>query len=179
MKRFLLIAIVCTIFSGMAKTQGTSDTLLYQKAWKANRTGMLTLSTWGAVNMGSGFILSQQTQGEASYFHQMNGLWNTVNFGLGVFGLIKSQQMLKKPQMDAFSSGLKKIEKSYRINFYIDFAYIGTGVGLRVFNDRFNDPELARGYGSSIITQGIFLLGFDWIMSRCIQRKINKKTTTL
>jgi hypothetical protein len=176
MRPVLLFSFLFIAFLG--KAQG--DSTLYNELWKKNRQGMIILSSWGASNIAESMYFTPRTNGSKSYFHQMNGLWNTVNLGLGVAGIIKSHRMLKKPNLADFPHGIMKVEKAYRINFYIDFAYIGTGSLLWGLNQRTGNPNQAKGFGQSILTQGLFLLGFDYIMSRHLRQRIgHKKTGTL
>ena len=154
-----------------------NDSTLYNSLWKKNKQGMIFLSSWGAANIAEALYYTPRTNGSTFYFHQMNGLWNIVNLGLGVAGMIKSHRMLKNPALADFPHGIQKVEKAYRINFYIDFVYIASGAGLWTFSQEFNRQDLAKGYGQSILTQGLFLLGFDYIMSRLIRQKIGHKKT--
>ncbi len=55
------------------------------------------------------------------------------------------------------------IERTFLINGGIDFVYIGTGIYLKSRGNKRDDLKL-KGYGSSVIMQGIFLLFFDATM---------------
>lgn len=175
--RFLSLFLFLAIFM---TGHSQADSVLYNELWKKNKRGMIVLSSWGAGNIAESLYFTPRTNESASYFHQMNGLWNTVNLGLGVAGIIRSHNMLKKQNIAEFPVSILKVEKAYRINFYIDFAYISAGGALWVLNQRFANSSQAKGYGQSILTQGVFLLGFDYLMSRIIRQKIgHKKTGTL
>lgn len=167
--KWLLVLLNLTCFS---ISYAQTDSVLYKQLWKKNKTGMFVLSSWGAINITESIYFTSKTNANERYFHQMNGLWNTVNLGLGIAGIIKSHRMLKSPDYGNYPQNILKVEKAYRINFYIDFGYIGGGALLYTLNSKFKNPDLAAGYGQSIITQGIFLLGFDYFMSRMIRRKL-------
>ena len=59
------------------------------------------------------------------------------------------------------------------INGGLDFVYIGTGLYLNNRGNKRDDDKL-KGYGSSVIMQGIFLLIFDGTMYK-IQRTNGNK----
>ncbi len=175
--RYISLFLFLSIFN---TGHSQEDSVLYNRLWKNNQQGMIVLSSWGAGNIVESLYFTPRTNGSTSYFHQMNGLWNTVNLGLGVAGIIKSRRMLKQQNIADFPNGIRKVEKAYRINFYIDFAYIAGGSALWSLNQKFNRNDLAKGFGQSLVTQGLFLLGFDYFMSRFIRQKIgHKKTGTL
>lgn len=168
--RYISLFLFLSIFN---TGHSQEDSVLYNRLWKNNQQGMIVLSSWGAGNIMESLYFTPRTNGSVYYFHQMNGLWNTVNLGLGVAGIIKSRRMLKQQNITNFPDNISKVEKAYRINFYIDFAYIAGGTSLWTLNQNFNRNDLAIGYGQSLVTQGLFLLGFDYVMMRLLKRRIN------
>src|SRR5580704_8457616 len=129
---------------------------------------MITLGSWAAVNIASGFIIASQTQGEAKYVWQMNAYWNLVNGGLAVMGYIRAHKAMNlKYGFAENESEQLSIEKLYAFNFGLDLAYIATGFYLREKGMNSNSQksqDQLKGYGTSIIVQGGFLLIMDGIV---------------
>jgi len=134
-------------------------------------TGMEVLGSWAIINIGAGVAgWASSAGGSNKYFYQMDFLWNTANLGAATLGFKSARKNLNK-QLTA-AGNLKeqqKIEKIFLINGGLDIAYIGIGIYLRHHGDANNSNEL-RGYGSSIILQGAFLLLFDGTMYN-VQRR--------
>lgn len=126
---------------------------------------MLALGSWAVANIGSGFILANQTTGEAKYVWQMNAYWNFINLGLAGLGYMGVRKMMSK-KLD-FTDNLKAqygMEKLYVFNAGLDLAYIAGGFYLRERGNgetKLDKQDQFRGYGTSIIIQGSFLLIFD------------------
>src|SRR5579863_4118 len=57
---------------------------------------MITLGSWAALNIASGFIIAGQTQGESKYFWQMNAYWNLINGGLAIMGFINARKAMTR-----------------------------------------------------------------------------------
>ena len=147
---------------------------------------MITLGSWAVLNIGSGFILAGQTQGEARYFWQMNAYWNLVNGGLAVLGYLRARKaMARKYGLAENASEQQSIEKIYAFNLGLDLAYIATGFFLRekgVNNSNTKSRDQLTGYGTSIIVQGGFLLLMDGIVLSLHHRnsiRLNKKIKNL
>jgi len=128
-------------------------------------TGMEVLGSWAITNIGVGAAgWANSAGGSNKYFYQMDVLWNTVNLGAAIMGFIGAQKN-KKMQLSPAESlrAQQKIEQTFLINGGLDFVYIGAGFYLHHRGNTVNSDEL-RGYGSSIILQGAFLLLFDGTM---------------
>jgi hypothetical protein len=147
---------------------------------------MITLGSWAAVNIVSGFIVSGQTQGEAKYAWQMNAYWNLINGGLAVMGYIGTRKaMARKYGLADNEDAQQSIEKLYVFNFGLDLAYIASGFflrekGMNAVNLKSRDQ--LRGYGTSIIAQGGFLLLMDGVMIGLHHKnslRLNKKLKSL
>ncbi len=104
----------------------------------------------------------------------MNLIWGITNLGISILGYSgtqsKSDQLLNRAQS---SIAQQKIEKTFLLNGGLDLVYVGTGAYLRHRGDTHNSPQL-RGYGSSVILQGAFLLLFDATMYSAERRNGNK-----
>jgi len=147
---------------------------------------MITLGSWAAVNIASGFIIAGQTQGEAKYFWQMNAYWNLINGGLAVMGYLGARKaMARKYGFADNESAQQSIEKLYAFNFGLDLAYIATGLFLRekgMNSTNLKSQDQLKGYGTSIIVQGGFLLLMDGIVLSLHHKnsvRLNKKLKSL
>jgi len=129
---------------------------------------MIVLGSWAAANIASGFIIGGQTEGETKYFWKMNAYWNLVNGGLAVMGYLNARKaMAKKFGLADNVSAQLAMEKLYAFNFGLDLAYIAAGFFLRekgVNETNLKSQDQLKGYGSSIILQGGFLLLMDGVM---------------
>jgi len=127
--------------------------------------GMEVLGSWAIANIGVGAAgWANSAGGSNKYFYQMDVLWNTVNLGAAIFGLTgarknKNQQLSPAESLRA----QQKIEQTFLINGGLDLVYIGAGFYLHHRGNSINSDQL-RGYGSSILLQGTFLLLFDGTM---------------
>jgi hypothetical protein len=120
-------------------------------------TGMKVLGTWGVVNM---------SVGAAG--------WGVANAGIGLLGYMGAKRNLGK-QLTAAESlkAQRAIEKIFLINGGLDFVYIGSGILLNIRGNSRDNAQL-KGYGPSLIMQGIFLLLFDAAMYNAQRTNGNK-----
>lgn len=158
MKFGLLLVFVLFILGAQSQDSLWSKRLAFQQ--KANRIGMISLVSWSTTNLAGGLYFRSKTPGSTKYFHEMNAMWNTVNFGIGVAGLI---QEYKQKQVDypEYLKLQKKYERVFLINSGLDLIYMGVGAAM-AFSDKSN--ERSAGYGQSLILQGGYLLLFDGLM---------------
>lgn len=128
-----------------------------------NKQGMMVLGTWALVNLASSPILSSRASGSERYFHQMNGLWNTVNLTLAGIGYYTAATA--DPSVLSLSESMSaqfSMEKILLFNAGLDLAYITAGIYLQQrAKSSFNNRERFNGYGQSLVLQGAFLLVFD------------------
>lgn len=181
MKKAFIIILILFCTSAFAQ-----DSLKHYKNLRINTTssGMKVLGSWGIVNLGTGAIwgwnskrtstytdlggtpvtTSKSISSEGQYFFQMNTIWGAVNFGTALVGYANVQRDRKKNLTAAeIAEQQKRIEKIFRINEYLDVAYLGVGTYLKLAGDSRKSP-IMKGYGESILMQGGFLLIFDGIM---------------
>lgn len=131
---------------------------------KINITGMKVLGSWGIVNIGVGVAGRANTDGAEKYFYQMNSFWGATNLGIAAFGFFNVRKNFYKPlTAEQNLKAQKQIEKTFLINCGLDVVYTGTGIYLRSRGNNRDDDKL-KGYGSSVMLQGIFLLVFDGVM---------------
>jgi hypothetical protein len=173
-------------FSAQARSQQTFNDSLASSRNRITKTAMITLGSWAAVNIVSGFIVSGQNQGEAKYFWRMNAYWNLVNGGLAVIGYLGVRKaMAKKFGLAENENAQLSIEKLYAFNLGLDLAYIAAGFylrekGMNATNIKTRDQ--LSGYGTSIIMQGGFLLLMDGIVLSLHHKnsvRLNKKIKNL
>jgi hypothetical protein len=130
-------------------------------------SGMWVLTGWAAANITWGLAGNFTASGEALHMHRMNAMWNTVNLGLGVAGLIglRNFEPGTRPPSE-MAADHTRLQNIFMINAGLNTAYIMTGVYLRERSR--NQPQHAArlsGYGTSLIIQGSFLLLFDTAMA--------------
>ena len=136
----------------------------YQRDFnKINENLMMTLGSFAVTNFVAGGIGYATSQDDAmKHFHEMNVMWNTVNFGLAVPGYLKAKRVGKALTLEEMVKEQNKTETIFLVNDVLDLGYIATGIWMR--NEAINRGDRAdmfRGYGNSLILQGSFLLAFD------------------
>jgi len=156
---------VILIFAGWgAFAQDSLKSFNYSRN-QVTTTGMTVLGSWAVANIGVGAAgWANSAGGSNKYFYQMDVLWNIVNLGAAIQGFTGAQK--NKNKLFGPSESLKeqkKIEKIFLINGGLDVVYIGAGLFLKHRGDIRNSDQL-KGYCSSIILQGVFLLLFDGTM---------------
>lgn len=128
-----------------------------------NRTGMLTLLGWSAVNIGTGAYGWATTTGETRYFHQMNVFWNGVNAVIGGLGYAQAagERAEGLNELETVEK-TRSMQQILALNAGLDVAYVAGGAWMRERSDG-DDPRLA-GYGTSVMLQGAFLFVFDAVL---------------
>lgn len=173
-KVFLFLISICLLAHAMA--QPNFNDSIAQARTKLTKNVMLTLGGWSVANIATGFIIAGQTSGEAKYFWRMNAYWNFINLGLAGLGYAGLRKIASAHL--GFTENYKAqhaMEKLYVFNVGLDLAYIAGGFYLRAKGDNETDLkkyDQLRGYGSSIILQGGFLLIMD-----CVMYTLHKKNT--
>lgn len=144
-------------------------------------TGMKVLGSWGLVNLGTGIAgwTSSESATSHRYFYQMNAIWGATNAGIAALSLAGVRKSLSKNlTLEENLKAQKAIERIYLINGGLDFVYIGSGIFLNSRGNSRNDAKL-KGYGTSFIMQGVFLLLFDATMYTTHKTNGNKFKTFL
>jgi hypothetical protein len=160
--------LIFLLYSATVQSQQAFNDSIANSRNRITKTAMITLGSWAAANITTGFIVAGQTQGEAKYFWKMNAYFNLVNGGLAVMGYLGVRKaMAKKYGFSENESAQLSIEKLYIFNFGLDLAYIATGFFLRekgMNSTNIKTQEQLQGYGTSVIVQGGFLLIMDGIV---------------
>jgi hypothetical protein len=165
----LLIAIKMLLATATQAQKSFNDSIATERN-QIVKTSMMTLGSWAVANISTGFILAGSTHGQASYFWRMNGYFNLVNLGLAGMGYLNAVKASQKHY--SLSDNVQSqagIEKIYLFNVGLDLAYIGAGAylyeranttGIRSADSR----NQLKGYGTSVMTQGGFLLLMDGVL---------------
>lgn len=181
MKYILFLSLAFLLSSPSRGQQNFNDSIAHAR-YKLTANAMITLGGWAAANIVSGFIIAGTVQGEARYVWRMNGYWNFINLGLAGMGYLNARKAaLRKYSFTDNYEAQHAIEKLYVLNFGLDLTYIASGLYLRArgkteTNGKSSDQ--LRGYGTSIIIQGGFLLLMDGVMIMLHQHntsRMNKK----
>lgn len=183
-KIFTQITALVLVMNAMAQ-QHFNDSLA-QNRNQLTEKAMVTLGSWAAANIISGFVIAGQTYGDTKYFWQMNAYWNFINGGLAIMGYIGARKaMAEKYGYAKNEAAQRSMEKLYAFNFGLDLAYMAGGLYLTEKGtnaDSQKSRDQFRGYGNSIIMQGGFLLLMDGIMYSLHHKnsvKLNKKLQSL
>lgn len=131
-----------------------------------NKTAMISLNSWAVGNIAYGTVANFQTTGEAKYFHQMNAIWNVVNLGIGIPGIIGAYKQREQMNFEQLYKSQRKMETIYLVNAGLDVAYMTAGVASRLYANQKTGTDYYRfkGYGSSLILQGGYLFAHDLAM---------------
>lgn len=131
-----------------------------------NKIAMISLNSWAVGNIAYGTVANFQTTGEAKYFHQMNAIWNVVNLGIGIPGIIGAYKHHDQMNFEQLYKSQRKMETIYLVNAGLDVAYMTAGVASRLYANQKTGTDYYRfkGYGSSLILQGGYLFAHDLAM---------------
>ena len=167
MKKIHTLLVGLFLFLSADAQHDFNDSIAYSRN-RTTQKAMIVLGSCAALNIASGFIIAGQTQGEAKYFWRMNAYWNLVNGGLAVMGYIGARKaMARKYDLAGNEKAQLSSEKLYTFNLGLDLAYIAGGFFLRekgMNTSNIKSQDQLKGYGSSIVVQGGFLLLMDGVM---------------
>jgi len=144
-----------------------NDSLAHDRN-RVTKTAMLTLGSWAVANIATGFVAAGQTSGTTKYGWQMNAYWNFINLGLAGMGYLRALKDERKTHslLENYDAQ-NALEKIYFFNFGLDVGYIGAGLYLHergLNSTNLKTAAQLKGYGTSIIVQGGFLLLMDGVM---------------
>lgn len=165
----LIFGFLCfLIFTGLAAQSNINGLEDFNLARiDHQQKAMLTLGGWAIVNIGSGLVLSNQSNGKDKYFHQMNAYWNAVNLGIAGLGYLSA--MKQDPSTFGLYTSADEhfgFQRILLLNAGLDLGYIMGGLYLtersrRHINSDNKKANQLKGFGQSIMLQGGFLLLFD------------------
>ena len=162
--------IVCTLLFvwAMASAHGQNVPqqeldMFNQERVNMTKHGMYALGGWAVANFAVSGVGWARGEGSNKYFHMGNVLWNTVNLGLAVPGIVRAYRtnsagMSWGKTLKAQSAS----EKLFLFNAGLDVGYMMGGLALREFGQNAQKrAKLMDGFGNSLMLQGTFLLLFD------------------
>lgn len=165
--RFILILCLNLVLGSSAIAQNSLDDINKTRT-QHSLNGMIAFSSWTGANLVAGTVGVLTTQGEWQHFFEMNLYFNAVNVAIAIPGLLSAVKA--KSEGLSFEQTVKESQKAqtvYLVNGVLDLTYITAGFLFReIGNNPNHDPGLQnrlRGYGTSFIVQGGFLLIFDFI----------------
>lgn len=112
------------------------------------------LLSWSVINIVVAIFRRTKNKDKKHYFWEMNGLWNIVNFGIALYGIIFTINAF-----DKLLDGSRDVNAQINIigfNIPLDIIYCLVGLILK----RQGSVRL-KGYGDAVTFQGGFLLIFD------------------
>ena len=146
--------------------------------------GAEVLGIWGIANIGlggAGYLATQKNdQGELKYFSEMNMAWGVVNTSLSGFSILRSKRQVKE-RIDAnkMFHEYRQDKKILLVNLGLDVAFAGIGAMLvQKGNHDATHADMYKGFGKSLVVQGVFLLGLDNFMFSAHQ-KYNARWMTI
>lgn len=149
-----------------AQTYSLDD--INQTRTQYTRNGMITFTTWTGLNLIGGTVGYFTTEGELQRFFEMNVFFNAINAAIAVPGMISAFRA-KRTGLD-FQQTVKEVNNTkiaYLVNGVLDISYITAGFWLREAGQNPTRSESQqtqfKGFGSSLIMQGSFLLIYDFI----------------
>jgi hypothetical protein len=127
-----------------------------------NQQGAYLLCAWVVLNFLVSGWLGWRASGFIRSFHTMNLGWNLVNLALVIFTLLN---------LSAPPATLPEVlgqqyfnEKIYLFNAGLDVGYLMLGLFLGEKSKSSQRAAMLKGFGHSVVLQGMFLLVFDWVM---------------
>lgn len=159
--------IVTVLLLAIATSSFAQDSLFYYnyQRYATTTNGMDVLGYWGLGNTAIGAAGWARSKGGSNYFYyKMTTIYGVTNMAASLIGHFTALNSMKQ-RLNAAESlkAQRKIETTFLINGCLDIAYLGIGAYIKNKGDTKGFAE-DKGYGSAIITQGLFLLLFDGTM---------------
>ncbi len=129
-----------------------------------NKSGMTVLGSWALANTAFSLIRYRNGSLGQQYTYDMNMMFSAVNLGiagLGYLAAVKEERSVLTTDQNLQNQ--LRMERILAFNAGLDVAYVTCGFLLREMGER-RDSDMLRGYGTSVIYQGGFLLLFDTVM---------------
>jgi hypothetical protein len=165
-QQFMKLAFFVTLMFTAEIAFGQDAYEFYSISQQTNKTGMYVLGTWALTNIATGAYGWNRFDGSQKYFYQMNLMWNVVNLGIAGYATYSFLQSdpLAMTAAEMLRDHVKK-ENLFLINAGLDVLYMGGGLYMRyVASQGHKRAEMLKGYGTSVILQGGFLMVFDLAM---------------
>lgn len=175
MRKLIFVTLVL-LFTNTIFGQSQELENYLEKEKKLERNSMITLTSWGGLNLVTGLIGWTTTEGESSYFNQMNASWGLINASIGSAALLFHKDKPKTASAALESS--HRTEKVLLLNTGLDVAYVTAGFLFKSESkNNLENADRFRGFGNSLLIQGGFLLLFDLtqLILHTRHRNLNKK----
>lgn len=120
-KKILVLALLIFTIANPCLNAQQHEQDFYRGSLNIANSGMYVLGSWALMNMVSGGIGQTINTGSAKYFHQMNLMWNTVNMGIAVSGLISNHRInVNELNTSEVFQKHKRLENILHINSGLD-----------------------------------------------------------
>lgn len=137
---------------------------------RIQRTGMIVLGSWAALNFAGNsipylFVPNEALNDVVRNFMFMNIGWNVINTALAGSGYFTCCK--KDPGEINLGETVKRqyvAEKTFLFNAGLDFGYMAFGLFLTELSKSQENPAMLTGFGYSLIMQGAALFIFDIAM---------------
>ncbi|MEQ8241215.1 MAG: hypothetical protein RIA69_18515 [Cyclobacteriaceae bacterium] len=117
---------------------------------------------WALLNIAFFAVAQHFLSGYKKQFSLMNIYWNVVNLVLSLSGLFSHQEQLERLSLAQTIEAQYSLEKILLFNAGLDVGYIFLGLWLiQKSLTSSKSQERFKGYGQSIVIQGLWLFLFD------------------
>ncbi|MBD0255012.1 MAG: hypothetical protein ICV83_04770 [Cytophagales bacterium] len=172
-----VIPILLWLVSWQAFAQTDSLLAFDRRMRRLGRVHAAVLAGWAGLNVATGAVLSLKSGGEAACFHAMNLSWGVINGSIAGFFYWHIRKSEVPPKALLRRLALQHhVEKVLLLNIGLDVAYVATGFALREHGlvPGISYPQLWRGFGTSLLVQGAFLLLQDSVFY-CLHARNGKQ----
>lgn len=175
MKRLRLLSfLIVTPFTDSLYAQSADLAESYAADVRIRTIGMAILGIWAISNILIGGIGRSRLSGEKAYFHEMSMIWNVVNVIIAGAGYYFTAKADLPADGMALLADQVFFQKTLLFNSGLDLAYIVGGFYLvERSKNTVNKPERLKGYGKSVILQGVFLFIFDVVLHTTHVREVS------
>lgn len=160
---FFLAFLIISVHAASAQQNNIDLHTFNQQREQLSRNGMYVLGGWAAANIAVSGVEYYHTSGTEKYFHQMNVIWNGVNFVLAGGSLLAKNK--KELNLNQSFRTQNSMEKIFLANACLDLLYSSAGLYLTERSKSANsNRDKLYGWGESLVLQGGFLFLFDSTM---------------
>ena len=170
------IFIILTFFYSFSHSQSKElDSLLIHNDFFQNQHASLSLlSGWSVANLALSPLSANnifKPVSQNDHFHQMNFMFNVVNIAIAGFAHYEVNRRSKLSwSLSSIEQQRSKARTNIKINMGLDLSYVIGGLLLNnISTNNSNNVNQFKGYGSSLIVQGAYLLIYDAIFIRKIR----------
>jgi len=126
---------------------------------------MRILLGWGSANLIAGGALA--TQQDYRDFGYMTAGWGIVNAAIAAFSLLGNESYSRETSYETILKDEAFFNRILAINSGLNVAYISVGFAM----NNLGDSSRVQQFGTAVMIQGAFLLGFDtWLLVNSSRR---------